>query len=46
MKAIATGTGLNSTALICLPNSSPRIAAGRKATNRFSDETLCRALRT
>ena len=35
MKAIATGTGRNSFALMALPNSRPSTAAGMNATTRF-----------
>ena len=36
MKAVATGTGAKSRALIALAKASPSIAAGRKATNKLS----------
>ena len=43
MNAIATGTGLNSAALIGLPNASPSSAAGRNATSRLTTNPRERA---
>jgi hypothetical protein len=42
MKAIATGTGANSTALMLLLKMKPSIAAGTKATTRFSTNSRAR----